>query len=109
MAFVHMSFTKTSTSPLLSPTTRLSAKLSKATYRPSAEMAAFKLKSLPGVPSAAADTSFDSPVDRSYQMMSPGPSGFHVRRSKAFGAPMESRPDLATRGSKSHRVGYAGR
>src|SRR5947208_4418361 len=73
---VRRSCTKTSEPPLVSPLTRLEAKLSKATKRPSAEMDGLKERSLLWVTSDATLTRSVTPLRRSRTKMSgqlPGP------------------------------------
>jgi len=62
--------TKMSIVPLVSPATRLLAKLSKATKRPSAERAGLALKPLPSTPPLSVDTRCISPVCKSLTKMS---------------------------------------
>ena len=65
MAPVCSSLTKTSKVPLMSPATRLLAKLEKATNCPSAENTGGALPLFASLPSAAVDTRLRVPVSRS--------------------------------------------
>ena len=61
---VNVSLTNMSRVPFVSPETRLSASLSNATYRPSAEIEGEELIPSPKVPSLVVDTAVISPVLR---------------------------------------------
>ena len=83
MAPVCRSLTKTSEAPLVSPATRLLARLSKVTNRPSAESTGLKLELFAWLPSAAVEARLMAPVCRSLTKTSKVPLVSFVTRSMA--------------------------